>query len=512
MLKEAFVVSKATNHNGKPIAYIDPNKPENKDTFKYKDHFKKHGARWDGRNKVWLWYIGATKDKWQYAFDKFIKPALESAHKAQGAAPDDAKSSIIASIDEIMKEVEGAQLTGDDPDAKKIDAKDVKERLKDFKDTLVNIENDEDFKKTIQAIVRFKNAQGHRMSFGNALLVFLQDRNATHVMGKGRWATYNRTVKPDAPAIGIYAPLGDMKSAKEINIEKEQFAKKSGYKSFDEMPVGARDKFNVKSRTRNAGSRGFVLVPAYDIRFTEPIEGKEDLAKDLELSKEIKWYEEGQISEEVRPVYDGLLKFAKKVGINVETVDANKLGGARGVSKSGKIEIINNEGNDVGITKTLAHEIAHELLHQQYLKNKDDEFAKYFVGRPDGIEKVEQQAEIAAWAVMTAYGFDLKVSSMNYSIMWGAQSGEAMVKVFDGVMRVVNRLIDEINAQIPQTTTEEGFVKEDEIAKAQHMDADELAGKLGMGDMLQKAKQNVQEKQMYVESFYKKINYNLLKS
>lgn len=39
-LNEAFVVSKRYDGKGNPIAYIDPNKPENKDTFKYKDILK----------------------------------------------------------------------------------------------------------------------------------------------------------------------------------------------------------------------------------------------------------------------------------------------------------------------------------------------------------------------------------------------------------------------------------------------------------------------------------------
>ena len=69
-LNEAFVISKRTDQKGNYIAYVDPNKPENKETFKYKDIFKNHGAKWNNDYKFWFWYIGKTKDQWQNVYSQ----------------------------------------------------------------------------------------------------------------------------------------------------------------------------------------------------------------------------------------------------------------------------------------------------------------------------------------------------------------------------------------------------------------------------------------------------------
>jgi hypothetical protein len=146
------------------------------------------------------------------------------------------------------------------------------------------------------------------------------------------------------------------------------------------------------------------------------------------------------------------------------------LGGSRGSSASGAIQLLKNEGNDVGLTKTLAHEITHELLHQKYLSNKGDETSKFFLGTSEGRAAVEQQAELSAWMFMYAFGFDLKTTSLNYVILWGGDR-DKMVRVFDTVSGVVNYLIDFVNKKIKSldegmgTHTHGNKITPDEIAK-----------------------------------------------
>lgn len=200
--------------------------------------------------------------------------------------------------------------------------------------------------------------------------------------------------------------------------------------------------------------REFEFTPVYDVTNTAQIEGKENLIGDYEKRNEIKWFEENMLSDEVRPVYNALMEFAKENGIEVNLVD--DLGGARGSSASGKIKLLKSEGNDVGITKTLAHEITHELLHQTYLKQRGSKHAQYFVGTSQGRDLVEQQAELSAWMVLASYGFDLKTTSLNYAAIWGADK-EGMIRVSDTVTGVVNMLLDYINGHMsnnPIKTTE----------------------------------------------------------
>ena len=130
------------------------------------------------------------------------------------------------------------------------------------------------------------------------------------------------------------------------------------------------------------------------------------------------------------------------------------------MSSSGMIQLLKNEGNDVGLTKTLAHEIAHELLHQNYVKSKNSKYAQYFIGKSEGRDAVEQQAELTAWMVLGAFNFDMKTTSLNYAALWGADK-DAMIRVFDTVSSVVSMLVDYIsrknktnaNTAVPQNNT-----------------------------------------------------------
>lgn len=199
------------------------------------------------------------------------------------------------------------------------------------------------------------------------------------------------------------------------------------------------------------------------------------------------------ISDEVRPIYKGLLDFTEEKNIKLEFTD--DLDGARGSSASGAIQLLRNEGNDVGLTKTLAHEITHELLHQKYLSSKGDETSKFFLGTSEGRAAVEQQAELSAWMFMYAFGFDLKTTSLNYVILWGGDK-DKMVKVFDTVSGVVNYLINYVNKKI--TSLDEGMGSH---THGKNITPDEIAKLLGVEDEYREA-----EKEELKERLIQKLN------
>jgi antirestriction protein ArdC len=157
---------------------------------------------------------------------------------------------------------------------------------------------------------------------------------------------------------------------------------------------------------------------------------------------------------------------------------------------------LKNEGNDVGVTKTLAHELTHEILHQRYLKENNPKFKEYFIGTSEGRELVEQQAEISAWLILASYGFDLKTTSLNYAAIWGADKNQ-MIKVFDMVSGVVNMLLDYINARI-NTVSEAGGAN---IAPAKHITPDDVADFLGVEQEFDQLK----KKEMMVENFFRLV-------
>jgi len=502
-LQEAFVVSKRLDQKGNNIAYIDPNKPENKETFKYKDIFKKHGANWNNDYKFWYWYIGKTKDQWQNVYTKFIEPALKEVHALEGAPEEESQASITASLDAVIGELQATPTSvggeeGITPDEKK----NVVDRLSKFKEVLVNLDNDEEFKKTMQTITAFKNAQGHQYSFTNTILIWIQNPNAKMVKSEINWSKFNRKVVDKTKRMIVRSPAKNALRKYSKDQEQElisRFLKSVNKKSYNDLGPGEKERLGVMLRGQMV-RREFEFTPVYDISNTVQIEGKENLVGDIEKRNEIKWFEENMLSDEVRPIYSALMEFAKENDIIVNLSD--ELGGSRGSSGSGKINLLKTEGNDVGITKTLAHEISHELLHQNYLKNKNSKYAQYFVGQAEGRDLVEQQAELSAWMVLASYGFDLKTTSLNYAAIWGADK-EAMIRVFDTVTGVVNLLLDYINSRLNNTTpmTEaEGVMPH----AAKHITPMDVAKFLGVTNDYQQVLNNA--KSNLRESFYNLLN------
>lgn len=490
VLNEAFVLSKKLDNRGNNIAYIDPNKPENKETFKYKDVFKRHGAKWgDG---YWFWYIGKTGDQWRNVYSKMIEPALKDVHKLEGASEEESTASLVASLDAVINEVKSAETseTGEG-EFKPIEKTELVGRLDKFKEMLVNLDNDEEFKKTMQTLTALKNAQGHQYSFMNTILVWIQNPKATIFKSEINWNKYNRNIinkdermmirSPSRNAMRPYSP----QDKERITTE---FLKSVGKMSVDQLGVGEKERLSIKLRGSFSGNN-FDFTPVYDISNTSQIEGKEDLVSDLQKKKDIKWFEEDMISEEVKPIYTSLLEFAKENGITVDLVD--DMNGARGMSKNGSIDLLKNEGNNVGVTKTLAHEITHEILHQRYLKDNNPKFKEYFIGTSDGRGLVEQQAEISAWLIMASYGFDLKTTSLNYAAVWGADKNQ-MIKVFDMVSGVVNMLLDYINSRINGLTEGDGG-----ITPAKHITASDVANFLGVKPEFDQVKREVMVEQFF---------------
>lgn len=462
-----------------PIVYITG------DVFPYKEILKSKNAKWNNPNKFWFWFLGKNE---QETIERLVKPALAQIKQAQNLPLD---------IDEIIKNIT-ENNPSNNPELKltKQEEEDIKAKLADFKEMLVNIEDDEQFKETMSKIIAFKGAQGYDFTFGNTILILIQNPKATIVNSKKNWLEkYNRTVNENAKPLMVWAPQGAKgKKSKEQQEEITQdFLKKVNKKSYNELTPNEKIRLDKEIRGYSYATR-FTFAPVYDVSDTTQIEGTEDyIEKAKAAKKDIKWYEENLLSDEVRPIYQALMDFCEDKGITTELID--DLDGARGSSGSGIIQLLRNEGNDVGLTKTLAHEITHELLHQKYLSNKGDETSKFYVGRGISLQTVEQQAELSAWMFMYAFGFNLKTTSLNYTIMWGGNK-ENMVKVFDTVSSVVNYLIDYVNNKI--TTLDES---QGNPLHGDHVTPDEIARLLGV----EKDFNAIKQKQQIKESLRKKL-------
>jgi hypothetical protein len=459
LISEAFRVSKTRDLRKNPIAFIDPSAPENKDTFQHKDIFKKHGAQWSKSPNFknifpahgtgfWFWFLGPTEDKWRDKYKRFIEPALIEAHRASAASDEDSAKSLAISIDTVVDKIQSTPPSFDEENGLTKEDKDkIVKKLDEFKSMIVGLKDEEEFKEVMKKIIAFKNAQGHQFSLINSILVAIQRPDAKIVKSKSNWMNlYNRTINERAKAILIWKPGEKFKqqySRQEKETITDRFLKSVGKQRVEDLGVGEKERLNVKLSGKFGGGR-FDLYGAYDVSDTTLIQGKEDTIQPaLKGMDDIKWFDDEQKDDRIKPIYNALLNYSEGIGINVELVGSDVLGDARGRSVGGKVQLLHNDGNSVGTTKTFVHEIGHELLHQRYLKDKDPELKKFFVGQAEGRAAVEQQAELTAWMVMHAFGFDVKTTSMNYVLLWGADD-KKMIDVFNNVSNVANHLISEI--------------------------------------------------------------------
>lgn len=225
----------------------------------------------------------------------------------------------------------------------------------------------------------------HQYSPFNVWCILMTCPQASVVAGFQKWRSLNRFVRKGEKGIPILAPL----------IVKE-----------DPDDPGSRQVL-----------RGFKVVYVFDVSQTdgEP------------LPEPPNW----KSPEQNAVLSARLVEFANQHGI---TVVVKKLGGeAQGVSKGGSIDLDPSAG-----TKTLIHEIAHELLHR-------DE------NRPDTPVVRELEAESVAYVVGKHFGLD-GLSSPNYVALHGATSEMVMghlERIRKAAAEIINALEVSLQAEVP---------------------------------------------------------------
>ncbi len=219
----------------------------------------------------------------------------------------------------------------------------------------------------------------HAYSFNNCLLIAMQCPEATQVAGFNAWKQLGRSVKKGGKAIRILAPL---------KYKREELDSVTG------------------EVVELLGIRGFKAVPVFDLAQTEgePLPNSQIsplLGCDLGL-------------------FEGLRQFSQQRGWSVKVED---LGGPNGVCRFRTHEIvIDPKLSPLHRAKTLAHEIAHSLLHDpsQYREHRGD---------------MELEAESTAFVVLDYFGLDSGDYSFGYVAHW-QQDKDAISKVREVGQRV----------------------------------------------------------------------------
>jgi len=240
----------------------------------------------------------------------------------------------------------------------KCSAKDLNLRIQQHINELAQATDEARKGKEMQCYLDFC-AKFHNYSPGNIWLIFLARPDASLVAGFQKWKSIGRFVRKGEQGLPILAPIL-IKQEDADGLEKQVLV-------------------------------GFKVVYVFDVTQTdgdplpEPPDWKSP-EKNLELN-------------------ECLIQYANSKGITVLFTTLPK--DTQGVSKGGAIDIDFRAG-----TKTLVHEIAHELMH----KGKDNRQTR---------EIKELQAESVAYVVCRHFGLE-NLNSPNYIALFQLKSDEVL--------------------------------------------------------------------------------------
>src|SRR6056297_774084 len=274
----------------------------------------------------------------------------------------------------------------------KMSKKKVKELLEELEERIEKVQSSEEFKEYLEFFSKF-----HNYSYRNILLIKMQKPDARLVAGYKQWQKkFNRYVKKGEEGIMILAPYKYKKKVTELkkevnegNIVETEVEKEKEFVSF--RPVYVFDISQTKGEP----------VPSWKIEV-------KDTRKDL-LNPFIDYTSERGIIVEFRRLRDCL----------------------KGYSEGGKI-IINGKLNDTEKVVVLAHEIAHEMLHQS---NDDQGLTK---------EIVELEAEAVSFLVSEYFNIDnpsekyLALYKKSYNLMKSFKRiNEVSQDIINGILELI---------------------------------------------------------------------------
>ena len=239
---------------------------------------------------------------------------------------------------------------------------DIKNKTKDAVDHLAqSLESGQSDVLTqyLGAMARF-----HTYSFGNVMLIARQKPDATNVAGIRTWNSLGRFVNRGEKGIFILAPMVSKNRKKNGDAEQAEDARQPESKLF-----------------------GFRAVYVFDVAQTE---GK-DLPALTEVQGDVSGYRER------------LFKFVEAQGVELNY--SERIAPAKGLSHGGKITLLLGMQPPEEFS-TLAHEIAHEMLHRGDRRTLTTKQVR------------ETEAEAVAFVICQAVGLQTGTASQDYIQIW----------------------------------------------------------------------------------------------
>lgn len=271
----------------------------------------------------------------------------------------------------------------------------IKAALNRIEDCLATINTDEDWLKFLSFQAQFYN-----YSFGNAMLIFSQNPNATYVKGYKAWNQLGRYVKKGSKGLAILAPC----------IRKVEVFKEPENKNMYHDEEAEKEIRKVVS--------GFRIAYVYDIADTD---GDDSILPVLVTGL-------AGNSEQEKEIYERLLGVISK-GHRVQEVSGTASKGSFNLET--KVISIREDLEYLQKIKTLLHEYAHLLDFQMH---PEDDISR---------NRRELIAESVAFIVSLRLGIDTSRYSMSYIKSWLKDKEELKI-IADSVQKIAYTIITEL--------------------------------------------------------------------
>ena len=271
----------------------------------------------------------------------------------------------------------------------------IKAALNRIEDSLAAINTDEDWLKFLSFQAQFYN-----YSFGNAMLIFSQNPNATYVKGYKAWNQLGRYVKKGSKGLAILAPC----------IRKVEVFKEPENKNLYHDEEAEKEIRKVVS--------GFRIAYVYDIADTD---GDDSMLPVLVTGL-------AGNGEQEKVIYERLLGVISKEHC-VQEVSGTASKGSFNLET--KVISIRDDLEYLQKIKTLLHEYAHLLDFQMH---PEDDISR---------NRRELIAESVAFIVSLRLGLDTSRYSMSYIKSWLKDKEELKI-IADSVQKIAYTIITEL--------------------------------------------------------------------
>jgi len=252
---------------------------------------------------------------------------------------------------------------------------------RDLVTAVESLTSGDDWQRMLELASRF-----HHYSANNVFLIMLQRPEATRVAGYRAWQSMDRQVRKGERGIRILAPC--------------QYR----YKVTEDDG----------SETAHVGIRGFTTATVFDVSQTDGEELPDIRPELLE-------------GDDVVGLWDALSAQVKAAGYTVERGDCH---GANGCTDhSVRTVRVRDDVSDAQAAKTLAHELAHVMLHP--------DTAEYFQCRG----RSEVEAESVAYLVCQAAGLSTDGYSWPYIALWSEGKAEVVQETAGRVLEAARDIL-----------------------------------------------------------------------